>query len=96
MHYNIAMKSIPSYQVLSLRRIVPNYYSEGDLWNEMCAFAEKHAIKISSNTFAIYHDEEYKEKDVDIELCAPVKKLRENMGEFVFRNTESVPIRTEL
>lgn len=91
MHYNISMKSIPSYQVLSLRRIVPNYYSEGDLWNEMCAFAERHTIEISSHTFAIYHDEEYKEKDVDIELCAPVRKLQENMGEFVFRNTEPVP-----
>jgi len=32
LHYNISVKSIPSYQVLSLRKAVPTYYSEGDLW----------------------------------------------------------------
>jgi DNA-binding transcriptional MerR regulator len=40
-HYNVSIKSIPSYQVFSLRRIVPNYYSESQLWEEMSAFAEK-------------------------------------------------------
>lgn len=29
LHYNISIKAIPEYQVLSLRRIVPTYYSEG-------------------------------------------------------------------
>ena len=30
-HYNISIKSIPAYPVLSLRRVVPTYYCEGDL-----------------------------------------------------------------
>ena len=33
LHYNISIKSIPAYHVLSLRRVVPTYYSEGDLQN---------------------------------------------------------------
>ena len=91
LHYHISMKSIPACQVLSLRRTVPTYYSEGDLWKELSAFAEKEEIEISSDTFTIYHDTEYREQDVDMELCAPVKKACENREPFCFRMTEAVP-----
>ena len=30
-HYNISIKSVPGYQVLSLRKVIPDYYSEGGL-----------------------------------------------------------------
>jgi len=91
-HYNVSIKSIPSYQVFSLWQIVPNYYAEGQLWEEMSAFAEKNNIPISSNTFTIYHDTDYKEKDVDIEVCAPAARMDENIDSFVYCKTESVPI----
>lgn len=91
LHYHISMKSIPACQVLSLRRTVPTYYSEGDLWKELSAFAEKEEIEISSDTFTIYHDTEYREQDVDMELCAPVEKAGESRGPFCFRMTEAVP-----
>ena len=91
MHYHISIKSIPACQVLSLRRTVPDYYSEGGLWKEISAFAGKEGIEISGNTFTIYHDTEYREQDVDMELCAPVKKAGENREPFCFRMTEAVP-----
>lgn len=92
MHYNLSIKSIPSYQVLSLRRVIPNYYAEGELWKELSSFADKEIIDFSCDTFSIYHDESYKEKDVDVELCVPVKKAGKSNGEFVFRHTEPVPM----
>ena len=91
MHYHISIKSIPACQVLSLRRTVPDYYSEGGLWKEISAFAGKEGIEISGNTFTIYHDTEYREQDVDMELCAPVEKAGESRGPFCFRMTEAVP-----
>jgi DNA-binding transcriptional MerR regulator len=91
-HYNVSIKSIPSYQVFSLRRIVPDYYAEGQLWKEMSAFADENNISVSRNTFTIYHDTDYREKDVDIEICAPVAQMGENANGFVYRNTEPVPI----
>ncbi len=90
-NYNVSIKSIPSYQVFSLRRIVPDYYAEGQLWKEMSAFADKNNIPVSSDTFTIYHDMDYREKDVDMEICAPVARMGENKNGFVFRNTEPVP-----
>lgn len=92
MHYNVSIKSIPEYQVLSLRRIIPTYYAEGDLWKELSSFAAQNQVTASSNTFSIYYDKEYKEQNVDVELCVPVKKAGKNMGEFIYRMAEPVPI----
>jgi len=91
-HYNVSIKSIPSYQVFSLRRVVSDYYAEGQLWKEMSAFAIENKIPISNNTFSIYHDPEYKETDVDIEICAPVTRMGENANGFTYRHTAPVPI----
>lgn len=91
-HYNISMKSVPACLVLSLRKVVPTYYSEGDMWNELCAFAKEQKIEISSNTFSIYHDSSYREQDVDIELCAPVKTSHKDKPPFCFRHTKPVPV----
>lgn len=92
MHYNVSIKSIPSYQVLSLRRVVPDYFAEGLLWEEMQDFACKNNISFSSNAFSIYHDAEYKETDVDIEICVSVAAMGKDTSDFKYRNTESVPI----
>lgn len=92
LHYNISIKSIPSYQVLSLRRTIPDYYAEGELWQELSAFAKQQQIEIPSSTFSIYHDVDYKETNVDVELCVPVKKRGESTGNFIYRHTEPIPI----
>ncbi len=91
-HYNVVTKNIPGCQVLSLRKIIPDYYAEGLLWKEMSVFAQDNGISVSSNTFSIYHDTEYKENDVDVELCAPVSAIGKDRGGFVYRHTEPVPI----
>lgn len=90
-HYNVSIKSVPSFQVFSLRRVVRDYYAEGELWAEMAAFAREHQIPISDQTFTIYHDAEYRDGDVDIEICSPVTQMGEDAGDFVFRETEPVP-----
>ncbi len=59
---------------------------------ELSAFASEHQIQISKNTFSIYYDTEYREKDVDVELCAPVKKQGENMDGFYVRIVEPIPM----
>lgn len=91
-HYNVAIKSIPAYQVFSLRRTVSDYYAEGGLWAEMSEYANQNCMSLSSNTFTIYHDIDFREKDVDIEICAPVDKAGENKDGFWYRITEPVPI----
>lgn len=91
-HYNVSIKSVPGVQVLSLRRVVPSYYSEGQLWKEMTDFAAKNKIYVSNNTFAIYHDSDYREKNVDIEICAPVPQMGKDKEGYTFRKVDPVPI----
>lgn len=95
MHYQVSMKSIPSYSVLSLRKTMPDYYAEGQMWEELSSFAAKENLQFSQNTatFSIYHDLEYKEQNVDIELCVSVKNfgLHKDKGDFTYRTTEPIP-----
>lgn len=92
LHADVSIKSVSSYPVLSLRRVIPDYYAEGRLWKELSAFAVANAIPVSGKTFSIYHDSDCRERDVDVELCAIVPELRQNQGSFTFRRTEPVEI----
>ncbi|MDO5576211.1 MAG: effector binding domain-containing protein, partial [Fibrobacter sp.] len=78
--------------VLSLRRILPDYYAEKILWQELSSFAKQNRLSISDASFSIYHDTEYKETDVDVEVCVPVEHSGNNMGEFVYRTVEPVAL----
>ena len=44
LHYQVSIKSIPSCRVLSIRKIIPDYYAEGDLWKNLSEFACSHHI----------------------------------------------------
>lgn len=90
LRYGICIKSIPAYPVLSIRRVMPTYDSEGALWQSLSAFAAARKTKISGDTFTIYHDTDFRERDVDIELCTPVKALGTAPDPFCFRMTEPV------
>lgn len=90
--FQIVLRAVPSYPVLALRRVIPNYYAEGALWQELSALARQQHVCFTEKPFSIYHDQDYRERDVDVELCAPVKKLGKAWGELHFRCTEAVPI----
>lgn len=67
LNIQIVIKKIPSYHVVSIRRTVDNYYCESELWREL---GEKLNLKECSNyCFSIYHDTDYREENVDIEVC---------------------------
>lgn len=91
-HYNVTIKAVPGFQAFSLRRVVPNYYAEGLLWKEMAAYAQANRLRLSAQTVSIYHDIEYKETDVDIEVCAHVAKMGKSENGFTFRYIEPVPV----
>lgn len=92
-HFNVTMKSIPSYNVVSLRRKIPAYFSEGELWDELEQFVRSEHIEIekhSYNNVAIYHDEEYMDSDADVEVAYIVKKAGKGKDGFTFRELESI------
>jgi len=91
-HCNISMKKVPSYPALTLRKIIPNYFAEGALWAELGEKIERDNIRLPQNTlnFAIYHDSDYKEADVDVEVCTVLPEPAAHMDSVLFRETEEV------
>ncbi len=92
LHYNITIKDIPSQLVLSLRQIIPTYYAEEQLWQELCTLAAENNIPVGQDCFSIYHDMEYKEQDVDVELCIPVITKPAVTGKLNLYETPPIPL----
>lgn len=95
LHYQIVTRFMPELSVLSLRAVIPTYYDEGALWRKLSDYALKNKIEFSGDCFSVYHDMEYKEQDVDVEVCIetvePVRDC-ELSGGFSYRTLEAVPV----
>lgn len=89
MHYPVTLKQLPERRVASVRQVIPDYAKEGVLWNLLMSETAPLHMQDSEPCYAIavFHDEEYKESDVDIEVQMTVK------GEYA--DTEHVRFKTE-
>ncbi|GLD98851.1 hypothetical protein PINS_up007569 [Pythium insidiosum] len=68
----VSIKVLPAVRVLSLRATMPTYRSQKALWETVCGFAQAHSIAIAGPCFTLYHDDEYRPSDVDLEVCLPI------------------------
>ncbi|MDL2205777.1 MerR family transcriptional regulator [Eubacteriales bacterium OttesenSCG-928-N13] len=91
MVYDVELKDLPSAKVLSLRAIIPAYNEEGELWHKLMKYVGRNGIQPVGGGYSIYHDAEYREADVDVEVAVPVDKLGESRGEFIFKELEAMP-----
>ncbi|MDB3084044.1 MerR family transcriptional regulator [Clostridioides difficile] len=93
--HNVVFKKIPSYKIISLREIIPDYFYEGILWKKLSDFINEEHIEVSrqsNNNIAFYHDEELTGNGVDVEVGMVVKKFGKNKSKFTYRETEEVDI----
>lgn len=70
MKYDVTIKTLPERQVASVRQILPSYDREGDLWHIYCQETARMNIRDGEPALcmAIFHDGEFKEQDVDVEI----------------------------
>ncbi len=69
---DVVVKKIAPQRVASVRGVVPTYADQGSLWNELDVYLARHAANPIGPCLTIYHDPEYKERDVDLEVCEPL------------------------
>ncbi len=87
MKYNCVLKQLPERYVASVRKVIPKYDHEGELWHILFSETkDMNLIPIGLNS-AIMHDKEYKESDVDVEVQVEVKGT--------YNDTEHVKFKTE-
>lgn len=88
----ILFKSIPSYQIVSLRRTVPNYQDENQLWLLLNQFVKRNAIDIPTycnNNITFHHTVDERE-GIDIEVCYHVINIKKDEHPFRFRKTKPI------
>ncbi len=93
-HYDVVIKNVPAYTVISLRKTIPNYFAEGRLWHELAQRISSGCMLQNQLNIALYHDEEFKETDVDVEVCTTIPtipKAEQKISGLEYRVLEPVP-----
>jgi effector-binding domain-containing protein len=73
--YKVVVKKVEPQTVASMRGILPAYGEVGQFYGEIFKhLAKKMIFKPAAATLLICYDGEFKESDVDVEICVPVKK----------------------
>lgn len=90
--YRIIMKSLPEVNIASMRVHMNSY---GELSSKMPAMnlmVEQANCKVSEPPycFVIYYDGEYKENNIDAEICESITSLKEDQEHLKFRTLPMV------
>ena len=68
----VVLKDIPTQAVASVRDTLPTFGDLDQLFNEMFAHLGQHGLNPAGPPVTLYHDEDFKEQDVDVEVVVPV------------------------
>lgn len=87
MQYHVNVKTFPSRYVASVRKVIPSYNDEGQLWQTMMQETCSQNLQPADmcNSLAMFHDDGYKESDVDVEVQMTVKGKYNNTANVVFK-----------
>lgn len=90
--YHVILKEIPEMIVASMRTIIPNYDALFAVVPPMGVEMERLGCvcAIPEYCFNIYHDGEYKEENIDVEICEAVTEKKEDSETLTFILKEKI------
>lgn len=94
MSYEVQIKTVPAYRIVSLRKTIDTYFTEGILWKSFFDKLSAAQIPLSptNERFTIYHDsEEYLEREIDVELAIVIPKTIEHAEGLMIRELAAEP-----
>lgn len=71
--YEITLKELPPMKVASVRGIIPTYPQQGHLWAALEKEMRLQGVKYAGPCFTRYLDSQYRDRDIDAEVCAPIE-----------------------
>lgn len=94
MNYNVTLKTMPQRYVASVRDKIPAYDQEGILWNLLMTETSGLNLQYDDNclSLAVFHDQEHKESDPDVEIQISVKGSYEDTEHVTFKMVPEVEI----
>jgi effector-binding domain-containing protein len=72
-NYEVVVKKVENLHVAAIRGIVPTYKDQGPVWGELYSMLGVHHTQFAGPCITVYYDEGYKEHDVDLEVCQPMR-----------------------
>jgi DNA-binding transcriptional MerR regulator len=90
MNYNVTIKTLNPRYVASVRDVLPAYDQEGILWERMMTETGELKVDEPCYSMAIFHDEGYKENNVDVEIQVSVKGNYQNTEHVLFKNVPAI------
>ena len=92
MKYDVTVKTIPERYAASVRQVIPCYEREGDLWDIL--MRETAGMHIQDGApylcSATFHDREYRESDVDVEVQKTVRGEYPDTAHVKFKTVPAV------
>lgn len=85
--YDVQLEQVEPERVAARREVVASYGAVGQLTEALYREMLNHDIEPSGPAMALYYDEEYQERDVDVEAAYPI-------AETVEAHPESLTIKT--
>lgn len=70
--YDVVIKKVDEMKTASVRDVVPTPPEQGGLWGELEGYLAMHRVRPNGVCFTLYHDDEFKERDWDLEVCEPI------------------------
>ncbi len=70
--YDVRIKPVAALRVAALRAVVPTPPDQGQLWQELYLHLAREGVQPDGPCLTVYYDEEYKERDWDLEVCEPI------------------------
>lgn len=93
MDYNVIIKELPEVVVASMRRVVNSYNDFFAVIPPMGEEMERLGCEcaVPEYCFNIYHDGEYKEENIDVEVCEAVVEAKQDSEMVKFKKIDRVP-----
>lgn len=92
MSYDVLLKELPEVIVASMRTVIPDYGTFNTIYPKMGRYMQEQNSKcaVPEYCFTIYHDGEYKEKDIDVEICQAVMDYGKDSEEIKFKKIAGI------
>ncbi len=68
----VTLKKLEPMTIASIREVLPGYEDMAAHYGELFAYLGQNQVAPAGPPFAMYHDEGYKPKDVDLESAVPI------------------------
>jgi len=87
---DVVIKKVEPVKVASVREVVPTPPEQGHLWGELEGYLAARNVRPVGACFTLYHDDEYKERDWDLEVCEPIDASLAPAGQIQVRHLPAV------